>query len=218
MGRVACRTNAEQVVHASMLTTFVYRFGPIDGRPARRTSRVLAHGQCLVGRRADLLAAGIDSIGMRAGEDVALARLVTARGGTVARLDAASHLRVRGYAGGRWTWAGWGRSFALGDLTTPGWLAADLLVVWFAQVLPLLRLLVRRGDPLDVVALALRVGTLVGTRRAYDEPGLAYWLSPLADGPVAYLFTKTAWRPPRTWRDRTYADRPPRLNRRRGNG
>ena len=77
-----------------------------------------------------------------------------------------------------------------------------------AQVLPLPRLLARRGDVLDVVLACARLGTLVGTRRAYDRVDTAYWLSPLAD-PLAAAGDRPGHRPPRqTWRGRDYGGSP----------
>ena len=61
-----------------------------------------------------------------------------------------------------------------------------------------------RGDAVDVAALLVRVGTLVGTRRAYERRGVPYWLSPLADLAVAVRITAGTVRPNRRWRDRTY--------------
>ena len=70
--------------------------------------------------------------------------------------------------------------------------------------LPRGRLLSGRGDLLDGVMALARLGTLAGTRRAYDNPSRAYWLSPLADVPVALRLTQSTLRPERTWRGRTY--------------
>ena len=71
------------------------------------------------------------------------------------------------------------------DVTAPGRQVADLAVVWLAQALPLVRLVTGRGDVLDMVLLALRLGTLVGIRRAYCEPGAGLLAVAAADVPVA---------------------------------
>jgi hypothetical protein len=81
----------------------------------------------------------------------------------------------------------------------------EALVIALAQVLPIPRLLTRRGDPLDVALLALRLGTLAGTAGAYERRGLAYWMSPLADVPaLAALVTGVVGRRRHRWRGRTY--------------
>ena len=78
------------------------------------------------------------------------------------------------------TFHGWSRSLSLPGVA-PRWRAVlDAVVVLLAQALPLPRLLVRRGDLIDVVLLAARAGTLVGTAGAYERRRAAYWLSPLA--------------------------------------
>ena len=79
------------------------------------------------------------------------------------------------------------------------------MVLVLAQALPLPRLLAGRGDVVDVVLAACRLGTLVGTRTAYDRLDAGYWLSPLADAPaVAAVARGTARCGPHTWRGRTY--------------
>jgi dolichol-phosphate mannosyltransferase len=81
----------------------------------------------------------------------------------------------------------------------------DALVVVLAQALPVPRLVLRRGDGVDVALLALRLGTLAGTAGAYERRRLAYWASPLADVPaVAALVTGVVRRRRHRWRGRTY--------------
>ncbi|MFM7537553.1 MAG: glycosyltransferase [Acidimicrobiales bacterium] len=204
-GRFAVPTATLAVVHPALLTTLVYRFGPAGAAHDPPPHRHLANGQCLAFRRADAEAwGGFAPVAASLVEDVALARHLAGAGRAVALVDATGSLLVRMHADARDAWKGWGRSLPLGEVTSRWWLAADLGVVWLAQALPLLRLLARRADPIDVVALALRAGTLAGTRRAYERPGAAYWLSPLADAAVAARLTQSALRPERTWRGRTY--------------
>ena len=62
---------------------------------------------------------------------------------------------------------------------------------------------------LPLALLAVRLGTLVGTRRTYERGGPWYWSSPLADAAawcslVAGAARRVLRRPER-WRDRTYA-------------
>jgi dolichol-phosphate mannosyltransferase len=54
----------------------------------------------------------------------------------------------------------------------------------------------------SVVVVAMRIGTLFGTRRAYERGGAGYWLSPLAD-PIAVLAVLgNVIVPRRVWRGR----------------
>jgi dolichol-phosphate mannosyltransferase len=102
-------------------------------------------------------------------------------------------------------WRGWARSLALPGVEPLPRQIADTLVVALAQALPLHRLLLRRGDVVDVALLALRLGTLAGTAGAYERRGVAYWASPLADAPaVAALVTGVVRRRRQRWRGRTY--------------
>jgi len=194
-GRFAAPVSAvDGMRHPAMLATLVYRFGPPGGR------RLLANGQCTVTRRAVLAAAG----GYRpaAGhptDDVALARALAARGWRVGFLDAGPLFDVELAP------AAWSRSLALRDVTPWPALAADLAVVWLAQALPLARVLLRRGDILDVVLVLARLGVVAGTAPAYDRRGAAHWMSPLADVPVALDLTRGALRRTVTWRGRAYA-------------
>ncbi len=202
-GRFSCPTRGARWLHAAMLTTLVYRFGP----PGAVTSpqRTMANGQCMALHRSRFLAAG----GMHAArdqvvEDVALARSLAARGRAVSFLDATDLLTVRMFESLADTWRGWGRSLALPGVEPPSRQLVDLATVVLAQVLPLPRLLAGRGDLLDVGLLALRLGTLVGTRRAYDRADAAYWASPLADAPAAAAIARGIARPRQPWRGRTY--------------
>ena len=126
-------------------------------------------------------------------------------GARVGFLDASDLLTVRMFESLGDTWRGWGRSLALPGVEPRRRQLADLAIVVLAQVLPLPRLLVRRGDPIDVVLAIARLGTLVGTRRAYDRTDAAYWLSPLADGLAAVAIGRRIIRADRQmWRGRRY--------------
>lgn len=147
---------------------------------------------------------GMSAVGGALVEDVALARHLADRGRRVAMLDGSSLLTVRMFESLADTWTGWGRSVALpGVEPLPRQLrqVAELAVT---QAGPLLRLAVRRGDPLDVMLIACRLGTLVGTRRAYTRRDGAYWLSPLADVPAVARLLVGVIRPANSWRGRTY--------------
>jgi dolichol-phosphate mannosyltransferase len=211
-GRFRCSDGLLQALHPSLLTTLVYRYGPpgaahrLPRNRSARTERLLANGQCMAFRRADFLAeGGFRPVSSSLVEDVALIRHWARAGRSVGFLDASSLLTVTMHTDAADAWRGWGRSLPLGGVAGPSEQATGLAVVWFAQALPLVRLLLGRGDIFDRVLLLARLGTLAGTRRAYDHPSASYWLSPLADIPVALRLTQSTLRPERTWRGRTYA-------------
>lgn len=194
----------ERWLHPSMLTSLVYRLGP-PGVVPRRPHRTMANGQCMVVDRSRLLdAGGFAPVRDALLEDLALARSLATAGHDVRFLDCTSMLQVVGYGSLGEAWRGWGRSLDLRSVTSPGWQLLDLAVVWSAMALPLPRLLAGRGDAVDVAAMVVRAGTLVGTRRAYSRRGLPYLLSPLADVAVAARMTIGTVRPDRRWRGRTY--------------
>lgn len=194
-----------RAVHASMLATLVYRLGP-PGVPARRPSHTMANGQCMVFDRVAVLdAGGFGPVADQLIEDVALARHLAHAGHPVWFADATHLLRVDGYGSARSTLAGWGRSLALAEVTTPAWLVADLAVVWMAMASPLPRILAGRGDAVDWAGLALRLGITAATAGAFTRRGPAIWAAPLLDVPTAVALTVGAVRPSRTWRGRTYA-------------
>lgn len=202
--RVDARSAGERWLHPAMLATLVYRFGP-PGAPARRPSRAMANGQLVVVDRQSLLdAGGFAVVRDSLVEDVALARHLAADGHEVRFVDATEVLTVEGYGSLRGAWQGWGRSLDLGPVTPRPWQLLDLAVVWSVLALPLPRLVCRRGDAVDVAALAVRIGTLVGTRRAYRRRGVPYALSPLADVAAAARITAGSLRPSRRWRGRSY--------------
>ncbi len=208
-GRFDCPTPSSRWLHAAMLTTLVYRFGPPGVEP--RSGREMANGQCMAFRRADFLdperfdAAGMAPVAGDVVEDVALARRLAANGARVAFLDGSALLTVRMFESVGETWRGWGRSLALPGVEPRRRQATDLAVVVLAQALPLPRLLIGRADLVDVALLAARLGTLAGTRRAYTRTDAAYWLSPLADLPAAAAIALGIGRGTRqSWRGRQY--------------
>jgi dolichol-phosphate mannosyltransferase len=204
-GRFRCPTWLLQVLHPSLLTTLVYRYGPPGSTSSTGPERMMANGQCMVLRRAEFLAAGgFHPVASSLVEDVALARSLASQGWSVGFLDAGPALTVAMHADAADAWRGWGRSLPLGGVASKREQAEGLSIVWLAQALPLVRLLSGRGDLLDGILALARLGTLAGTRRAYEHPSAAYWLSPLADIPVALRLTQSTLRPERTWRGRTY--------------
>jgi dolichol-phosphate mannosyltransferase len=211
-GRFECPTAGARLLHPAMLTTLVYRFGPPGPRPA---GRMLANGQCMAMRRRPFVAVGAMSlVAGHTVEDVALVRVLADRGWRVGFVDGTSLLAVRMYEDFADTWRGWGRSLALPGVEPVVRQALDAMVVALAQVLPLPRLVTCRGDVVDVALVVARLGTLVGTARAYTHRGVAYWCSPLADSvALAGLVSGVLSRRQR-WRGRDYATLRPRSARR----
>lgn len=185
-------------LHAAMVHHLVCRFGPPG------VGRRLANGQCMVARREDLLA-GLTSVRHHVVEDVALARHLASGGARVDFLDATDLLVVRPALTFGGLWAGWGRSLGLRGVERPTRQAVELSLIALALVVPPIRLLRGRADVVDGVAIALRAGSLFGTRRAHVDGGVSYWSSPLAD-PVALAATLYGLlRPEPVWKGR----RPP---------
>jgi dolichol-phosphate mannosyltransferase len=203
-GRFECPTRTTRWLHASMLTTLVYRFGP-PGVPMA-PGRTMANGQCMAVRRAEFLeVGGMTPVAGEVVEDIALARHLAGLDWAVGFLDAADLLTVRMFESVGDVWNGWGRSIALPGVEQPHRQLFDLAVVLLAQALPVPRLIFGRGDLLDVGLLAIRLGTLAGTRTAYDRNDVAYWSSPLADiGSVVAICRGIARRGRQTWRGRAY--------------
>ena len=204
-GSFDCPTPGAAWLHPALLTTLVYRFGPpgVVGRVS--PNRQLANGQCTAFPRVPFLrAGGMQPVAGEVVEDVALARHLARRGWHVAMLDGAELLTTEMYPDGPSTFRGWARSLALPGVD-PWWRQlCDLAVMVLAQVLPLPRLLRRRRDLIDVTMVAVRLGTLAGTRRSYRGGGAAYWLSPLADPIAAAALVRGIVTPRQPWRGRSY--------------
>ena len=204
-GRFECPTAGSMWLHAAMLTTLVYRFGPPGQLHTAAPGRHLANGQCMAFERQRFLDAdGMLPVAGEVVEDVALARHLADRGWTVAMLDGADLLTTRMYDDLVGTWRGWGRSLALPGVEPLHRQVLDLAVVAFAQALPLPRLLTGRGDALDALLACVRFGTLVGMATTYERPGPAYWASPSADVPAAVALATGIVRRRRSWRGRSY--------------
>lgn len=196
-----------RLVHASMLATLVYRFGP-PGVPTRSIDRAIANGQCMVMDRASVIAAGgLAAVAGSLTEDVALARHLAKRGHDVAFEDGTEVIDVEGYGSARETLDGWGRSLALREVTSAPWMAADLAVLWSSFALPIPRLLTGRGDVVDIASVALRVGIAAATRGAFAQRGWSIALAPFADVAVVTALTRGAIRPDRSWKGRSYSGR-----------
>ena len=199
------------LLHPSMLTTLVYRYG-IPGGATNDRHEVQANGQCLLVRRDALLAVGgFAGVTDEITEDVTLARLLAQQGTLVGFYESDDLVAVQMHADWRTTWRDWPRSLALRDRFW-GWnghlrLTEMTLVQGLALPLLALGLVRRRVWPrwmfATVAASAgMRLGVLVGTSRAYPTLPWTYWLSPLADLPVAYAVLAGGLREEHEWRGR----------------
>jgi dolichol-phosphate mannosyltransferase len=200
----------EGIVHPALLTTLVYRFG-IPGHTTRRVAAVQANGQCTLYRREPLgRSGGFTTARASVCEDVTVARALATNGYAVGFHETDGLASVDMYAS--WSDAGknWSRSLPLRDRYSgrAGWLG--LTEVALAQALPLpMLLMLWRSVPRPRFALAIngllvlvRLGVLGGTARAYAWRPWTYWLSPLADLPVAVQLWRNALRRTHVWRDR----------------
>lgn len=207
-GRFECPTAPLRWLHPAMLTTLLYRAAPPGALAAGPVHRRMGNGQCMAIHRPTILdAGGLRAVGHHAVEDVALVRAMATAGFDVGFLDGAALLNVRMYEDARHAWFGWGRSLALPGVDSAVRRVIDLAVVAIAEVWPPLRLVVRRADALDLVLIAVRLGTLAGTARAYRPRGCAYWLSPLADPLALPVLIAAIVRPRREWRGRRMPSR-----------
>jgi len=215
--RFVCDGGAERALHAAMLTTLVYRYGPADATTPPALDRLISNGQCTAVRREPLLAAGgYAPAAANMTDDAAFARARAADGWRVVFRDGTALLDVKMHESAAETWREWGRSIALTDVTSPWRRATDLLVVWTTLALPVLRIATGAPTRLDVGLIALRVALLGALRGTYDRRGAPFWLSPLADPLAAVRLSLSALRPPRVWRGRRYGPeaRPRRTARR----
>ncbi len=203
-------TVAEALLHPSLLTTLVYRFG-IPGKSYAQVNAVQANGQCFLFRREPLEACG----GFQAAynsicEDVTMARTLVARGYPVGFYEAGELVSVKMYVGWRDAWRNWSRSLPMRDHfsglnTLLGWLEVLLVQALPLPLLLVLWLLRKRQNwffRLNGVLLAVRLGVLCGTARAYRRRPWSYWLSPLCDLPVALQLGKSALQRRHVWRGR----------------
>ena len=200
------------VLHPALLTTLVYRAG-LPNVATCDPARVQANGQVFVGRRDALVRHDVFSAARASRcEDVTIARVLASNGEHVGFFEGDAVVRM--HDSWRDCAANWPRSLTLRDrFVAPARLALALAELLFAQALPLptLVVLLALGDrvPFARVAtgiafalVAMRLGVLAGTRRAYVRPSFAYWLSPLADLPAVALLIVSALRRTHVWRGR----------------
>ncbi|GHO58614.1 glycosyltransferase [Ktedonobacter robiniae] len=202
----------EGFVHPALLTTLVYRFG-VPGREFQRIQDVQANGQCFLFRRTALACYdGFASTCFSVSEDVTMARMLVRDGYRVGFYEADDLVSVRMYENWREAWQNWTRSLPLHDhfsgmQTALGWLEILLVQALPLPLLLFLLLFLRTRDwhilTVNGVLLAMRLGVLVGTVRAYPRRPWSYWFSPLCDLPVAMQLGRMALRRKHTWRGRT---------------
>jgi dolichol-phosphate mannosyltransferase len=187
-----------RLVHASFLATLVYRFGgPAWSHPGRE----LANGQCLATEREPFVErGGWRPVAAAVTEDVALARHLAACGGRTTLIDAVADVHVD-VGDLREVVTGWGRSIGLPGIGRRE-TALDAVLLTLTMPLPLLRLLLRRADALDVALITIRLGVAGGTRRAYRPAGTVLWLAPLADLVAVVAVASASVRRTVTWRGR----------------
>lgn len=197
-----CSSGSARWLHAAMLTSLVYRFGAGGGRATRHS---VANGQCMVFRRHDALTgAWCERVRSETVEDVALARELVRDGEHVAMFDGSHLLTVQMFDGFAQTVSGWGRSLALTGVESHARQWFGIVITAVALVAPPLLMIAGFATPISVVLLAMRLGTLVGTSRAYEQRGMAYWFSPVADLLAWFVVVRAVVSPPRQWRGRQY--------------
>ena len=227
--RFAAQTVGEQFIQPALLLTLVYRGGAVgsDSDP----ERVLANGQCFLARRDVLLRhGGYAPARTSFADDVTLARHLARSGERVGFLDGSRLYTVRSYASVGEMWREWGRSLDLKNATSPWrqWLDVAFLVA--VQGVPLLVLAVlgilaaslvwtrelRALASINAALLTIHLLLLLPLSRSYERPGMAFWLSWLAD-PVAVLrIVMSTLQRRRRWRGRDYGTAMGGPQRRRG--
>lgn len=204
----------EALVHPSMLTTLVYRFG-IPGHATTNPAEVQANGQCMLIRRDALDSVrGFSSLDGTIAEDVAIARRLAASDIAVGFFESADLVDVEMYDSATAALVNWSRSLPMRDEYWGGAGRIGLATVALVQAAPLpLAFLAQQGGLVGFVGrlnlglFMMRLGTLVGTRRAYQQAPITYWVSPATDIPVAAAVVLQAVRRSHTWRGRTVVRR-----------
>jgi dolichol-phosphate mannosyltransferase len=198
----------EGIIHPAMLTTLVYRFG-IPGHVTQRVAEVQANGQCALYQREPLeRSGGFATAQASVCEDVTVARALASNGYAVGFHESDGLASVAMYSSWGDAWRNWTRSLPLRDRYSgrAGWLGLTQLAL--AQALPIPMLLVlwrsvprpRVAQAINIALLLVRLGVLAGTARAYTWRPLTYWISPLADLPVALQLWRNALRRQHVWR------------------
>jgi dolichol-phosphate mannosyltransferase len=205
---------SEGIIHPSLLTTLVYRFGQ-PGTVCRNPHQVQANGQCFFSRREILLRTGAFAAAQASlCEDITIARRLVASGEAVGFYESDNLADVSMYRNWRDAWTNWPRSLPMRDQYFAWREMIGLLEVLFVQSLPLPMLILGwwLSSPvwfvvLNTLLLLLRIGVLFGASRAYYRRPRTYWLSPLCDFPVAVRLIQSALSRKHSWRGRSYVRR-----------
>lgn len=140
--RFDCPDAAQRLLHPALLTTLVYRLGPLDTTQRIPASVAAINGQCFAVRRDALIEAG--GFGVVAGvptDDVALARALKAAGWRLVVVDGSRLGVTRMYESAGEALREWaGRSLALPGAASRPRQLLDLGVIWAVQGLPGLQL------------------------------------------------------------------------------
>jgi len=203
--RFRCASLLQRTLHASMLFTLIYRFGPIGTRVAPSPSRTIANGQCMIVRREWLLNQGGFAIcASNMTDDIAFARGLAERGARIMFLDGTELISVRMHDTTKEVWSEWGRSLPMVDVSTRRTQVLDLATIWLTTALPMVRLALSRTTALDRLLLGLRYLLCLPLIGSYEKAVPALFLSPLTDVAAAVRLTQTTLMPVRSWRGRNY--------------
>ena len=204
----------DALLHPSLLTTLVYRFG-IPGKATRNLHQVQANGQCFISPRDTLLKTdAFRAAQLSLCEDITIARRLAECGEAVGFYESDGLVEARMYQGYCETWRNWPRSLPTRDRYFSWREVTGLLEVLLVQSLPLplLSVLYAVGASGWIIAVNLtlsvtRLGALMGVARAYEWRPWTYWFSPLLDLPVALRLITSALRRRQAWRGRVYVRR-----------
>lgn len=206
---------AEAVVHTSLLTTLVYRYG-IPGGATSDPEAVQANGQCFLIERALLDGVGgFASVAQSVVEDVTLARHCARLGEPVGFYepeDASALVTVEMYDGWYDALVNWSRSLPMRDRYF-GWRSwLRMAEMALAMGMPPVALLVSAlwsGMPrrsivarVNAVLLITRLGTQFGIRRAYAALPNTHWAAIPIDPVIVTLIVARAFRRRHRWRGR----------------
>lgn len=204
----------DALLHPSLLTTLVYRFG-IPGKATRNLHQVQANGQCFISPRDTLLKTdAFRAAQLSLCEDITIARRLAECGEAVGFYEGDGLVEARMYQGYCETWRNWPRSLPTRDQYFSWREVTGLLEVLLVQslALPLLCVGYAVGASGWIIAVNLtlsltRLGALMGLARAYEWRPWTYWFSPLLDLPVALRLITSALQRRQAWRGRVYVRR-----------